>query len=103
MLTDSMGFFKGSLSFSCSCYDKGDLALQLSLSVGDLRERTAKMYVPSLYLIGNKQNQLGYVKVLTSASPTTTQSCYLVYQLFLIRKNMMDISLSLSPYKKQSY
>ena len=48
---------------------------------------SAKIYYsPNWDLIGKKGNILGYLPIFTSSSPATTQSCHLVYQLFLPRK-----------------
>ena len=54
-------------------------------------------------LIGKKQNLLGYLPIFTYSSHPTTLSWYLVYQLFLPRKKLMDLSLSLSPNTNQSH
>ena len=49
-------------------------------------------------LIG--KNLLGYLPSITFSSPATIQSFFfLVYQFFLPRKRLMDLSLSLSPNK----
>ena len=57
--------------------------------------------IPIWELLGKKQNLLGYIPFLSFSSPAVSQSSYLVKEIFLPRKKLMDLSLSLSPYKNQ--
>ena len=70
----------------------------------DISEFAAKnYYFPNWDLIGKKVNLSGYLPLFTSSSPATTQSCYLVYKIFLPKKKYVDLSLSLSLVKSQDY
>ena len=58
-------------------------------------------YIPIWDLFGEKQNLLGYLPMSTPSSPTNTHFFHFVYQLVMPINKLINLSLSLSPNKRQ--